>query len=91
MNKNIPAVQKQEGWARFLGVNLLASNYHLPANGQIGSGIYGLSGAINYTSAPDSGTFLVIAQVQDNSIKAKFDENDESNSINSNRLSVVLL
>jgi hypothetical protein len=56
----------QEGWARFLNATLLASNYHLPANGQIGSGLYDAAGAINYTSSPDSGTRMVVAQVGGN-------------------------
>lgn len=56
----------QEGWARFLGATLLASNYHLPVNGQIGSGIYDGSGVINYTSSPDSGTRLVVSQIGGN-------------------------
>ncbi|EFX88215.1 hypothetical protein DAPPUDRAFT_311789 [Daphnia pulex] len=62
----LTAIQMQEGWTRFLGGTLLASNYHLPANAQIGSGIYDAAGAINYTSSPDSGTRLVVAQVGGN-------------------------
>ena len=56
----------QEGWSRFLGVTLLASNYYLPANGQIGSGIYNSAGAINFTASPDSSTRLVVARVGSN-------------------------
>uniref|UniRef100_A0A0P5E0J0 Putative Argonaute-2 n=1 Tax=Daphnia magna TaxID=35525 RepID=A0A0P5E0J0_9CRUS len=59
----LTAIQKQEAWARFLGATLLASNYHLPANGQIGSGIYDAAGAISYISSPDSGTRIIAAQV----------------------------
>lgn len=62
----LKAVQVQEGWSRFLGVNLLASGYHLPANGQLGSGIYGPEGPINYTFNPDSGTQMIIGQVPSN-------------------------
>ena len=59
----LPAVQIQEGWSRFLGVHLLASGYHLPSNGQLGSGVFGPNGPINYTFSPDSGSLLVIGQV----------------------------
>jgi len=59
----LTAVQVQESWARSLGVNLLASNYHLPRLGKLGSGIYGPNGHTIYTSDPASGTKLLIAQV----------------------------
>ena len=61
----ILAAQIQEGWSRFLGVHLLASGYHLPSNGQLGSGIFGPNGPINYTFSPDSGSLLVVGQVGD--------------------------
>ena len=44
-------------------VHLLASGYHWPKNGQLGSGIYGPLGPINYTFNPDSGTRLVTAEI----------------------------
>lgn len=37
----LTAIQIQEGWSRSLDVNLLASGYDDPANGNGGSGIYG--------------------------------------------------
>jgi hypothetical protein len=70
----------QEGWTRFLGGTLLASNYHLPANAQIGSGIYDAAGAINYTSSPDSGTRLVVAQVGGNE-KSTFADSVSSSTV----------
>jgi len=59
----LAAVEVQESWARSLSVNLLASNYHLPSSGKLGSGIYGPDGFITYTSDPASGTKLLIVQV----------------------------
>lgn len=66
----LTAVQVQESWARSLGVNLLAANYHLPEKGLIGSGIYNSAGAINFISSPDSGTRLLIANVNSSQEKS---------------------
>lgn len=61
------AVEVQESWARSLGVNLLASNYHQPNRGHLGSGIYGPNGHISYSADPVSGTSLLIARVSKDS------------------------
>ena len=57
------AAQIQEGWSRFLGIHLLASGYHLPDNGMLGSGVFGPLGPINYTFSPDSGSRMITGQV----------------------------
>ena len=58
-------------------VNLLASGYHQPLGGQLGSGIYsGHFGALNYTFDPTSGTKLIISEIPiiPNEIKLVTDE-----------------
>lgn len=57
------AAQIQEGWSRFLGIHLLASGYHLPGNGMLGSGVFGPLGPINYTFSPDSGSRMITGLV----------------------------
>jgi len=57
------APQQQNAWAAGNNVNFLASNYHEPAYGNLGSGIYSPSGPLNYTYDASTGSNMVIAQI----------------------------
>ncbi|XP_064090570.1 pantetheinase-like [Macrobrachium nipponense] len=57
----------QNAWSRSLGVNLLVSGYHNPEKSKLGSGIYqGPPDAreITYISDPDSGSRLLVSEVE---------------------------
>ncbi|KAK7507945.1 hypothetical protein BaRGS_00000910 [Batillaria attramentaria] len=59
------AVQLHSAWARGLGVNLLAANYHWPEHAFVGSGIFTPEGPVGYfynTTTGSSG-HLVVADV----------------------------
>ncbi|XP_070579601.1 pantetheinase-like [Ptychodera flava] len=58
----LTAVNIQQAWAMGHGVNLLASNVHMPNEGATGSGIYnGLNGAVkyHYDMATNNGQLLI--------------------------------
>ena len=57
------APQQQNAWAVGNNVNFLASNYHEPAYGNLGSGIYSPSGPLNYTYDASTASKMVITQV----------------------------
>lgn len=58
------AIQAQASWAFSSNSNLLASGYHQPLGGQLGSGIYsGVDGAITYSFDSDSGSKMLIAEL----------------------------
>ncbi|CAG7637540.1 unnamed protein product [Allacma fusca] len=60
----LTAIQAQMFWASSSKATLLASGYHNPEFGKMGSGIYLPSGQpLNYTFNPDSGTQVVYAKV----------------------------
>ncbi|CAL8118392.1 unnamed protein product [Orchesella dallaii] len=60
----LTAIQSQALWAQSNQVNLLASGYHQPDRGSMGSGIYsGDEGALNYVFDASSGTKLVTSLV----------------------------
>ncbi|ODM95249.1 Vanin-like protein 1 [Orchesella cincta] len=56
----LTAIQSQALWAQSNKANLLASGYHQPDRGSMGSGIYsGDQGALDYVFDASSGTKLV--------------------------------
>ncbi|CAG0880439.1 unnamed protein product [Darwinula stevensoni] len=56
--------QVQAGWSYGLGINLLASGYHRPQGGQLGSGIFShLHGPVAYSYSPDATGRLLLADL----------------------------
>merc|ERR1711892_822837 len=61
---------EQNGWAVGMSVNFLASNYHEPGIGAMGTGIYSPTGPLNYTYYEGPGSQMVTAQIPKLSRKA---------------------
>lgn len=61
----LTAIQAQSLWAQSNKVNLLASGYHNPERGSMGSGIFSgfHNSYLNYTFDPASGTKLIVSRV----------------------------
>ena len=64
---------EQNGWAVGMSVNFLASDYHEPGIGAMGSGIYSPTGLLNYTYYEGPGSQMVTAQIPKLSRKAAKD------------------
>eukprot|EP00092_Neocalanus_flemingeri_P008797 GFUD01009470.1.p1 GENE.GFUD01009470.1~~GFUD01009470.1.p1 ORF type:complete len:507 (+),score=151.05 GFUD01009470.1:145-1665(+) len=82
------APQEQTGWAVGMGVNFLASGYHGPGIGALGSGIYSPSGPLNYTYEEEGGSQLVIAKIPKlgRKLERQYDQNTKKTTVNKNTM-----